>query len=125
MRIILRDQKQREGFGINFQVVTDIICGSILKFIHQFYSITNLRFSRCARIHISNDTDIEVFYETLSLVLILEQLSYSPKEGQQTARELFSFLSTEKYLIRMHNSNITRGLAITAKQRRSGLFLFE
>ena len=73
----------------------------------------------------TKDIDFDLFYETISLILMFDQLSYSPKEGQQFARELFYFLPTEKYLIQIHNSNITRGLAITAKQRRSGLFLFE
>ena len=123
-RIILRDQKQRRGFGVNFPSGHHIICRNIWIFIYQSYSIARVRFSRCARIQISNYVDFDLFYETLSLVIMLGQLSYSPKKGQQLAREFFCFLSTEKYLIRIHNSNITRGVAITAKQRRSGRFLF-
>ena len=51
----------------------------------------------------TKDVNFDLFYETVSLVLMLDQLSYSPKKGQQLARELFSFLSTEKYLILIHN----------------------
>jgi hypothetical protein len=83
-----------------------------------------VEFSRCAQIQITNDAYFDLFYEILSSVLMLDQLSYSPKEGQQLARELYCFLSMEKYLIHLHNSNITRGVAITARRRRSSLIFW-
>jgi hypothetical protein len=124
-KIIFRDHKQREGRSVFLsKVVTILSCVRLTEIFTKFYSKAFGEFSRCARIQIPNDADFNLFYETISLILILGQLSYSPKKGQQLARELFYFLSTEKYLIYIHNSNITRGLAITAKQRRSGRFLF-
>ena len=54
-----------------------------------------MEFSRCAQIQISHDIDFDLFYETISLVLMLDKLSYLPKEGQQLARELSRFLFVE------------------------------
>jgi hypothetical protein len=55
-----------------------------------------VEFSRCALFQISNDVDFNLFYETLSLVLMLGQLSYSLKEGQQLVRESSRFLFAEE-----------------------------
>jgi hypothetical protein len=104
--------------------VTHIICRNIWMFIHQFHSIANLRFSRCARIQISNDVVFDLFYGTVSLVLYLINYLIHRKKGQQLARELFYFLSTEKYLIHPLNSQTTRGMAITARRRRSSLIFW-